>query len=297
MLNYQLAKMQSWLLFFQLIMQKKKKIHLLVSPSEASSLLLNYPRIPGTYSVQQAPLCWEVLSGKCLVRVTCPLRAPGFQGLSLWPVWVVLCAPPTPPAVAGVLWPGSPAGCRAPEVLILSVGPHSVLKGLGCKRGSALVPNCAPLLRLQGPELGLASGHAPAPSFWCLGCDFQQVDLGQYPISSLRNVSPHPSWRVQGWGRKLFRPFANLPLCSSVIPAANQGRLGAMVFVRPQEVLGNARFTFARGVPGSLPPFPAENIGPNVMCWFTWWKWLAASVLQSSFIQQKLIWHLLWALS
>lgn len=49
----------------------------------------------------------------------------------------------------------------------------------------------------------------------------------------------------------------------------------------------------------SFFPYSAENIGPKVICWFTWWKWMAASVLQSSlihsFIQQVLTQHLLCA--
>ena len=75
-LNYQLHKMQSQLLFFQLIMGENPFSGMsLVRPSKVS-------KIPWCCSVQWALLCLEVLHGRWTERVSHPLAGPGLKGFN-----------------------------------------------------------------------------------------------------------------------------------------------------------------------------------------------------------------------
>lgn len=157
-----------------------------------------------------------------------------------------------------MLWSGSCTGCRAPA--------HSVPWRRGPMQESASVPHCASSLRLQGPGLGRDSGHSLPPPFgaWC---DFYQVDLGYDQTSALEDFSPQPSWRVQGLGRRLFGPFANLRRRSSVIlRIRGDGEQWSLSGCRkPWAVTVDLPHLCIakRASWESFFPYSAENIGPR----------------------------------
>lgn len=174
-------------LIFPVNHSKKKKIHLLVSPYWG---FLSAPQLPKNLCMTWSnglSRAWEYWVGR-----EWPVHTgyPAFRILTVGssPGWS--CS--SSPAAEEMLWSGSCTGCRAPDVLILSVHAHSVPWRQGPMWESASAPHCASSLRLQGPGFGWGSGHTLPPPFgaWC---DFYQVDLGYNQTLALEDFSPHPS--------------------------------------------------------------------------------------------------------
>lgn len=118
-------------------------------------------------------------------------------------------------------------------------------------------------------------------------CGVISIKLLSATIKPLHwRISQTATLRVQGLSRRLLGPFENVAPCSSILTLHSKGdweqwslsgcgKFWAMPVCVPHLCITQ------RGSWGSVS---SMNTGAGAIGWLTWCKWLAASVLQSSFI-------------